>query len=92
MSLLTRHRNSRSPFPFNEWRRVRFGHSPSSFTALWHVIFTELNGEDFANEHVKVEAIMRDSGELFKESKGLPVLIWSVKIVRVGCTEILTRP
>jgi len=65
--------------------RNRYGHSPKSWEAMWKKVFTAVESEKFANERVKVEAIL-DEGwrkELFRSLNKMMtnMMQWSVKIV-----------
>lgn len=67
-------------YPRAHWRRIRYGHSPASWTRMWLDVFTTLEGETFARDKVVIEA------KLVEESlPGIPIkypsLFWSVSII-----------
>lgn len=57
--------------------RDRWGHSTSSWEALWHSVFTELEGETFAKEKLtfQTKLIERPFGEV-----NWKFLVWSIEI------------
>ncbi|KZT25994.1 hypothetical protein NEOLEDRAFT_1092028 [Neolentinus lepideus HHB14362 ss-1] len=60
--------------------RSRYGHSPSSWTALWQSVFAQLTSEEWAKEHVKVEASLSGTLNVVtgRESR---MLYWSIRVV-----------
>ncbi|EIW75536.1 hypothetical protein CONPUDRAFT_131771 [Coniophora puteana RWD-64-598 SS2] len=66
-------------------QRVRYGHSPASWTHLWKRVFMEIEGRTFAEERVMVEAEMRPHpGGGTHAAPGTGMLWWSVKISGEG--------
>lgn len=67
--------------------RVRYGHSPSSWEVMWKKVFGELEGEEFAEKRVKVDAELLDHlqrGFIVDKNRQIRdaiMLYWSVEIV-----------
>lgn len=65
--------------------RNRYGHSPKSWEALWKKVFAVVESEEFANEKVKVDAILDENWrkDLFKGmNRGVTCMLqWSVRII-----------
>ena len=76
--------------PLNNWARVpllllysdRYGHSAESWARLWKGVFTELEGEAFA-ERIVVQAALTGgfTKEVFRAKDTTRMLYWSVRIV-----------
>ena len=60
-------------------RSVRYGHSPASWKRMWHRVFVELQGAEFAEHRVKVDAEFAESFQ-FGEMQAR-MMYWSVSIL-----------
>ncbi|KZP26751.1 hypothetical protein FIBSPDRAFT_819000 [Athelia psychrophila] len=63
---------------------VRYGHSPESWARLWRRVFTELEGAEFAEKRVKVEADFAESFIWGTQAYGVldcRMMYWSVSIL-----------
>jgi len=59
--------------------RVRYGHSPESWKLLWHRVFTELEGPEFADKGVAVDAEFKEKVQI--GSMEALMMYWSVRIL-----------
>ncbi|KZP08684.1 hypothetical protein FIBSPDRAFT_938868 [Athelia psychrophila] len=59
--------------------RVRYGHSPASWKRLWHRVFIELEGIQFAEERVKIDAEFAESFQY--GNMDARMMYWSVSIL-----------
>ncbi|KZP08680.1 hypothetical protein FIBSPDRAFT_802773 [Athelia psychrophila] len=59
--------------------RVRYGHSPASWKRLWHRVFIELEGIQFAEERVKIDAEFAESVQY--GNMNARMMYWSVSIL-----------
>lgn len=63
--------------------RIRYGHSPSSWTALWRRVFSEIESPSFIEEHLCVDANLTSGfrGPVLGAVRQAHMLVWSVRIV-----------
>lgn len=57
---------------------IRYGHSPASWKRLWHRVFTEFEGPEFAKDRVVVNAEFAESFH-FGEMEAR-MMYWSISI------------
>ncbi|TFK50320.1 hypothetical protein OE88DRAFT_1660612 [Heliocybe sulcata] len=60
--------------------RVRYAHSPASWKTLWQSVFSQLVSEEWAKEHVRVDASLPEALNIVTGQPST-MLYWSVKIV-----------
>ena len=67
----------------------QFGHSPTSFKAMWEEVFTQLVGEEFVKSYIVINVSLRDSGAYVGHfiCKGQLLLAWSLKYVEITLSE-----
>lgn len=58
---------------------VSYGHSPASWKRLWHRVFIELEGVQYAEECVKVDANFEESFQYVNMNTRM--MYWSVTIL-----------
>ncbi|KAL4247361.1 hypothetical protein ABKN59_009016 [Abortiporus biennis] len=63
--------------------RDRYGHSPSSWEALWKRVFAEVESDSFSKERVEVRAFLSEGFQknVFKARHQTKMLVWSVRIL-----------
>ena len=63
--------------------RTRYGHSPASWPLMWKKVFSEIESPEFAENHVKVDAVLTQgfNGHMFMLKGRARMLVWSVSIV-----------
>lgn len=63
--------------------RLRYGHSPASWTKLWKRVFAEVVSQDFADKHVRIDAELTTGfrGKVLGAKLQAYMLVWSVRIV-----------
>lgn len=61
-------------------QRQLWGHSPDTLALMWKTAFTDLEGKEFTERHLKIDVSVRVQARAYNGNETIPYLDWSVVI------------